>query len=214
MLTRTRCCQLLAAVSSAGVVRRVRQLPGGRGAIGRNGKRLTSTIRRATAFPISFSPYTFPSVPEPRLADSQRLQDLVVDGKLVLSLDAAIALALENNGGSRWLATKPTHCPDRPAAPQKGEGRRAGRGAYQSTTLFSGSLEEAWAVAHPRAERCGGILGGGINSVGSTSCCDPRVRVSYGWSNAITPLNYKVVSGVSINTTHQASVARRTARAF
>lgn len=46
-----------------------------------------------------FLPYTFPSVPEPRLADSQRLQDLVVDGKLVLSLDDAIALALENNGG-------------------------------------------------------------------------------------------------------------------
>jgi outer membrane protein TolC len=40
------------------------------------------------------------------------------------------------------------------------------------------------------------------------------VSVSYGWSNAITPLNYKVVSGVSINTTHQASVAAGYSQGF
>jgi hypothetical protein len=52
---------------------------------------------KSHGFPNVFSPYTFPSVPEPRLDDSRRLQDLIVDGKLTLSLEDAIALALENN---------------------------------------------------------------------------------------------------------------------
>jgi len=96
----------------------------------------------------------------------------------------------------------------------KGGGATRGvAGAYQSTTLFSGSLGGGvGSGASTGGSGAGGILGGGINSVGSTSCCDPRVRVSYGWSNAITPLNYKVVSGVSINTTIRLQLRRRTAR--
>jgi len=50
----------------------------------------------ATAFPW-FYPYTVPSLPGPRLENSPRLQNLIVDGKLALSLDDAVALALENN---------------------------------------------------------------------------------------------------------------------
>lgn len=99
-----------------------------------------------------FLPYTFPSVPEPRLADSQRLQDLVVDGKLVLSLDDAIALALENNGGiavARYDCPlpKPTCCV------QKGEGRHAGsRAPISRPRSFPAVWEEAWAVVRPQAE--------------------------------------------------------------
>jgi outer membrane protein TolC len=48
---------------------------------------------------------------------------------------------------------------------------------------------------------------GGIDRVGSSPCCDPSLHVSYGWSNAITPLNYTVVSGVPVDITHQTSVS-------
>ena len=170
---------------------------------------------KSHGFPNIISPYTFPSVPEPRLADSQRLQDLVVDGKLVLSLEDAIALAIENNGGIA-VARYDLPIAQTDLLRAKGGGATRGvAGAYQSTTLFSGSLGGGVGSGGATGgSGAGGILGGGINSVGSTSCCDPRLRVSYGWSNAITPLNYKVVSGVSINTTHQASVAAAYSQGF
>ena len=43
------------------------------------------------------SPYSPSQVPEPALANSARLEHLIRDGKLYLSLNDAIALALENN---------------------------------------------------------------------------------------------------------------------
>jgi hypothetical protein len=56
-------------------------------------------------------PYTAPSLPGPRLDNSQRLQDLIVDGKLTLALDDAIALALENNLEIAVTRVRLTHCP-------------------------------------------------------------------------------------------------------
>jgi outer membrane protein TolC len=48
-------------------------------------------------FPNPVGPYIGRSVPAASLANSTRLADLIKDGKLMLSLDDAIALALENN---------------------------------------------------------------------------------------------------------------------
>jgi outer membrane protein TolC len=213
MLTRKRCCQLLAAAplllvsfARSASCQEV-EAP--------SAQREQIEYSKSHSFPNIFSPYTFPSVAEPGLADSQRLQDLTVGGKLVLSLDDAIALALENNGG---IAVARFDLPIAQTDLLRAKGGGATRGvagAYQSTTLFSGSLGGGvGSGAATGGSGAGGILGGGIDSVGSTSCCDPRVSVSYGWSNAITPLNYKVVSGVSINTTHQASVAAAYSQGF
>jgi outer membrane protein TolC len=158
------------------------------------------------SFPRGFYPYTVPFLPGPRLDNSQRLQDLIVDGKLTLTLDDAIALALENN-----LEIAVTRY-DLPIAQTdllraKGGGATRGvAGSYQSTTLFSGSLGGGVGSAGGvGAGGAGGVLGGGIDRVGSSPCCDPNLYVSYGWGNAITPLNYTVVSGVPIDITHQES---------
>src|SRR5581483_7526444 len=48
-------------------------------------------------WPILTSPYTPRQVPEPNLTNSPRLENLLHDGKLVISLDDAVALAIENN---------------------------------------------------------------------------------------------------------------------
>ncbi len=48
-------------------------------------------------FPNIFSPYAPRSMPEPMLTNSTRLDQLIQNGKLMLSLDDAISLALENN---------------------------------------------------------------------------------------------------------------------
>ena len=95
---------------------------------------------KSHSFPHIFAPYAFPSVPEPRLADSPRLQDLIVDGKLTLSLEDAIALALENNGE---IAVARFELPIAQTDLLRAKGGGATRGVgstYQSTTLFSGSL--------------------------------------------------------------------------
>src|ERR1700678_1570842 len=44
-----------------------------------------------------FAPYTATDVPQPRLSNTPKLDDLLRDGKLYLSLDDAVTLALENN---------------------------------------------------------------------------------------------------------------------
>jgi outer membrane protein len=170
---------------------------------------------RSHSFPRGFYPYTVPSLAGPRLANSPRLQDLIVGGKLTLTLDDAIALALENN-----LEIAVTRY-DLPIAQTdllraKGGGATRGvAGSYQSITLFSGSLGGGVGSAGGvGAGGAGGVLGGGINRVGSTGCCDPNLYVSYGWSNAITPLNYTVVSGVPIDTTHQESASAGYSRGF
>src|SRR5579885_1440215 len=49
------------------------------------------------SFPEIFSAYTVPFVPRARLENSRLLSELIADGKLKLSLEDAIVLALENN---------------------------------------------------------------------------------------------------------------------
>jgi outer membrane protein TolC len=157
------------------------------------------------AFPGILSPYNSPFVPRPRLDNSQRLQNLVVDGKLMLKLDDAIALALENNldvevarynlpiGQTDYLRAK------------GGGAARGVAGAFQSTTAFSGALGAGGGGGGTGGGGgAGSILGGGINTVGSSGCCDPYAYAFYGWSNAITPLGYLIESGVAVETTHQA----------
>ena len=49
------------------------------------------------AFPNVIAPYTARNVPPPDLSNTPRIEQLVRDGKIYLSMDDAVALALENN---------------------------------------------------------------------------------------------------------------------
>jgi outer membrane protein TolC len=51
----------------------------------------------APSAPVFWRPYAAPEVPDVRIANSTRLRDLIRAGKLYLSVQDAIALALENN---------------------------------------------------------------------------------------------------------------------
>src|SRR4029077_3574809 len=51
----------------------------------------------ASHFPNPIAPYTARRLPPPNLANTARIDQLMHDGKLYLSLNDAIALALENN---------------------------------------------------------------------------------------------------------------------
>jgi outer membrane protein TolC len=96
-----------------------------------------------------------------------------------------------------------------------GGATRGVAGSPQSTTLFAGSLGGGvGGSARVGDVGAGGLLGGAINAVAPSRCCDPNLFVSYGWSNAITPLNYTVVSGVRVETTHQTAVSAAYSQGF
>lgn len=148
---------------------------------------------KSRSFPNVFSPYKVPSVAEPRLNNGRRLEDLIGGGKLLLTLSDAIALALENNldiAVSRY---------DLPIA--------------QTDLLRAkgGGVGSAGGVGPSGA---GGVLGGGTDRVSSVPCCDPTLHVSYGWCNALTPLNYTVVSGVPVDITHEMAVSTGYSQGF
>jgi outer membrane protein len=170
---------------------------------------------KARAFPHIFAPYFAPFVPAPQLENSRRLEDLIVDGKLTLTVDDAIALALENN---LQIAVARYDLPIAQTDLLRARGGGATRGVAgspQSTTLFAGSLGGGvGGSARVGDVGAGGLLGGAINAVAPSRCCDPNLFVSYGWSNAITPLNYTVVSGVRVETTHQTAVSAAYSQGF
>jgi len=56
-----------------------------------------TAVKPASHLPNFFAPYTPRQVPEPRVANSGRLDSLLRNGRIMLSLEDAIALALENN---------------------------------------------------------------------------------------------------------------------
>ena len=157
------------------------------------------------AFPNILGPYFGRYVPRPRLENSPRLQDLIRDGKMVLTIDDAIALAIENNlnvavarydlpiAQSDYLRTK------------GGGALRGAAGAFQSTTAFSGALgATGGGGGGGGGASATSSLGGGINLGGGGGCCDPYLYTLYGWSNAITPINYFLLGGVTLETSHNA----------
>jgi outer membrane protein TolC len=163
-----------------------------------------SQIRYASGLTNAIFPYMSPYVPDAHLENSKRLQDLIVGGKLLLTLDNAIALALENN---LEVAVARYELPIAQAdylRTRAGGAARGAAGAFQSTTAFSGSLGGGLGGSGGGGgSGAGGTLGGGnFNFMGSAGCCDPSLYAVYAWSNAVTPLGYTVVSGVPVESSH------------
>jgi outer membrane protein TolC len=157
------------------------------------------------AFPGIFAPYFSPFVPRPRLDNSARLQDLISNGKLILKLDDAIALALENNLDIEVARYELPVAQTDYLRAKGGGAARGAAGAFQSTTAFSGALGGGLSGGGGGSGGgAGGTLGGGISQMGSLGCCDPSVYGFYGWSEAISPLNYAAVTGVPVESTHTA----------
>ena len=160
---------------------------------------------KSRAFPHILSAYNFPYVPPASMSNSDLIHALIQDGKLDLSVEDAITLAIENNldvAVARY--NLPIAQTDLLRA-RAGGATRGVAGAYQSTTLFAGVLGGGvGGNGGGGVSGAGGILGGGIPSVGPVGCCDPSASFFYGWNYGVTPLNYQVVSGVAVEDTHSA----------
>jgi outer membrane protein len=123
-------------------------------------------------FPEFWKPYTPISLPEPILTNAPSIDQLIHDGKLLLSLDDAISIALENNLDislqrfTPWIA---------------------------QTELLRA---KAGAVAHGLGASQAVILG-----TSPQTGFDPILVVNTDWARASIPVNNPLSSGVGIATT-------------
>src|SRR5579863_5120238 len=148
------------------------------------------------AFPNILAPYTPEPVPEPSLSNSQLMHQLSRDGKLYLSLDDAIALALENN---LTIAVERFLIPYSQLDLLRARSGGASRGIpiqtlFQSQALFAGAVGAGLSSSASGGSGGGGAFatGGAIN-IGTIACCDPIAGFNFGWSHSTAPLNFSTV---------------------
>jgi outer membrane protein len=167
-------------------------------------------------FPNLLAPYTPPPVPQPSLSNSQLLHSLTQDGKLRLSLEDAIALALENNLDIAVARYQIPFAQTDYLRAKSGGATRGVTGAFQSSAQFAGAIGGGVSgFSGGSTGGAGGITGGGsaIN-VGATGCCDPVTGFDFGWAHVASPLNYTVVAGLPVVTTQNTSYTGFLAQGF
>jgi outer membrane protein len=152
-----------------------------------------------TPFPNPLAPYHTPLVRGSSLNNSRRLHSLIQNGKLELSLEDAIALALENNldiAVSRF--TLPLAQAD--YLRSRAGGAVRGVGNFISNALFAGAIGSS--TTNNGGGTSGGSAGGagfsgsGPKNAGSMNCCDPIAGFQFGWDQNITPLGTIALAGV------------------
>jgi outer membrane protein len=159
-------------------------------------------------FPSFWEPYQTPYVPEKNMNNSERLHSLLAGGKLHLSVDDTIALALENNLDISIARYEPAYAETDLLRAKSGGAPRGVQGAFSSSALFSGAIGGGLSSASGASSSVGGggLTGGGSAlNFGAVPCCDPSAGVQIGWNRATTPLNYTVVSGIPVVTTETTS---------
>ncbi|HEY6293172.1 MAG TPA: TolC family protein [Terriglobia bacterium] len=124
---------------------------------------------------------------------------LTREGKLYLSLDDAIALALENN---LTIAVQRFNIPFAQLdylRTKAGGAPRGVAGAFQSQALFAGAVGAGLSSSASSGSSGGGAFAtGGAVNIGTIPCCDPIAGFNFGWSHAATPLNFSTVYQASV----------------
>ena len=158
-------------------------------------------------------PYFAPSIPDISMENSARLRSLIQDGKVELSLDDAIGLALENNldiAVARYTLLYAKTDILRTASGSSIRGINPG--LFNVVSAFSGGGSGGGTGGTGGA---GGVTGGGSAlNIGSFGCCDPIAGVSFGWDHNSSPLNFTVVSGVPVATSQTSSLTAFVGKGF
>jgi len=162
---------------------------------------------RTSIFPNFFEPFSSPMVPEEPMSNSQRLQSLIRDGKLQISVDDAVALALENNLDIAVARYGPSFAQTDIVRTRSGGAARGVAGAFQSSALFAGAIGGGISGGGGGGQTgAGGAFGGGgATNVGSVGSFDPIAGFNFGWDRRTTPLGTTVVTGVPFLTSQSTS---------
>jgi outer membrane protein TolC len=151
-------------------------------------------------FPNIWGPYSSPYVPAPKMSNSERLHSLLSGSKLRLSVEDAIALALENNLDISVARYNLSFAQTDLLRAKSGGATRGIPGAFSSSALFSGAIGGGISsISSGSTTSASGVTGsGGATNVGVIGCCDPIAGAQFGWDRRSSPLNYIVVSGVPL----------------
>ena len=149
-------------------------------------------------FPTFWGPYSSPYVPQPKMSNSERLHSLISDGKLRLSVEDAIALALENNLDISVARYNLGYAQTDLLRAKSGGATRGVPGAFSSSALFAGAIGGGISSISSSSTASASTVtgGGGATNVGVIGCCDPVAGAQFGWDRRTSPLNYTVVSGL------------------
>jgi len=155
-----------------------------------------------STFPNFLGAYTAPYVAPARMVNSPRLESLIRDGKLELSVDDAIVLALEDNLDIAVARYQIPFAETDYLRAKAGGATRGVTGAFQSSALFAGAIGGGVSgISGGGSSGAGGYAGaGGATNIGAIGCCDPAAGVNFGWDLGTTPLNYSAVTGIPVTT--------------
>ena len=154
-----------------------------------------------------FKAYSYPLVPEGSLKNSPKINELIRDGKLELSLEDALALALQNNldivVGRYQLPLAQLDV----LRTKSGGAARGVQGAVISNALFTGAIGTGISGFSGSSSATAAAFSGTSSAIniGFIGCCDPFAGFSYGWNYAQTPLNFTELIGQSVEGSHTAN---------
>ena len=146
-----------------------------------------------------FGWYTQREIPSSSLENTPRLESLIRNGKLELTLADALALALENNLDLAVQRYIPSFAQTDLLRAQSGQATRGFDGASIPGGLSAGAIGAGVSTSSSASGvgSAGGITGGGgAIQIGPSGTFDPAVSTNFSWDRATSPLNTIQVSGV------------------
>ncbi len=162
-----------------------------------------NTYTHTRWFPNLAGPYVPPRVPAFRMANTAFLYELIQNGVMHLSLDDALALAIENNLNIAVDRYNPKYAYIDRVRAASGQATRGINGMFSSNALFSGALGGGISTAPTSFASGGAGSASGAISVRQSSAVgsfDPVVGFAAGWGYGVLPLPNAVLNGVSLLT--------------
>jgi outer membrane protein len=148
-------------------------------------------------FPSFWEPYATPYVPEAKMSNSDRLHSLLNDGKLRLSIEDTIELALENNLDIAVARYNIAYSQTDLLRTQGGGAARGFSGSFQSSALFSGAVGSSVTATTAAVGNTGSSVTGSASAIQlGGGQFDPAVFFQMGWDRNTTPLGTTAVTGV------------------
>jgi len=164
-----------------------------------------------------WAPYRAQAAPPLVLENSPRLETLLRDGKLELSVSDALVLALENNLDLAVDRYIPVIAETDVLRTSSGQAARGVEGALVPSGLTAGALGVGVSAAGGGGGlgSAGGITGGGgAISLGPSGTFDPSVSMNFSWDRVTSPLNTLQVAGVPIVTASATAFSTNYAQMF
>ncbi len=171
----------------------------------------------ASWFPNIFAPYQARPTRPLVIENSPRIESLIRDGKLELTVSDALALALENNLDIAVQRFIPAIADTDVLRTSSGQAARGVQGASVPSGLSAGAIGVGVSAAGGSGGlgSAGGITGGGgAISIGSSGNFDPSVNVNFSFDRVTSPLNTIQVAGVPVVTANATAFSSNYAQLF